>query len=69
VLSFVKCARIPLDMKTFKFDDLWSAPLVVDAVYEGGTFGNLKSEVISKVLSAENDKGEILKVHTIRIPI
>ncbi len=51
-------------MKSFKFDELTKAPLVVDAVYEGGNIGNLKSEVISKVLSVENDKGESLKVHT-----
>ena len=51
-------------MKSFKFDELTTSPLVVDAVYEGGTIGNLKSEVISKVLSAENDKGDVLKVHT-----
>ena len=51
-------------IKSFKFDQLTSAPLVVDAIYEGGNVGNLKSEVISKVLSVENDKGESLKVHT-----
>ena len=51
-------------MKSFKFDQLTTAPLVVDAIYEGGKVGNLKSEVISKVLSVKNDKGEILKVHT-----
>ena len=51
-------------MKSFKFDELTRSPLVIDAVYEGGTIGNLKSEVISKVLSVENDKGEALKVHT-----
>jgi hypothetical protein len=51
-------------MKTFRFDELSVAPLVVDAVYEGGKVGNLKSEVISKLLSSVNDKGEALKVHT-----
>ena len=51
-------------IKSFKFDQLTTAPLVVDAIYEGGNVGNLKSEVISKVLSVENDKGESLKVHT-----
>ena len=52
-------------MKKFKFDELTKAPLIVDAVYEGGTVGNLKSEVISKVLSAVNDKGEVLKVQNV----
>ena len=51
-------------IKSFKFDQLTTAPLVVDAIYEGGNVGNLKSEVISKVLSVENNKGESLKVHT-----
>ena len=51
-------------IKSFKFVQLTTAPLVVDAIYEGGNVGNLKSEVISKVLSVENDKGESLKVHT-----
>lgn len=51
-------------IKSFKFDQLTTAPLVVDAIYEGGNVGNLKSEVISKVLSVENDKGESLRVHT-----
>ena len=50
-------------MKSFKFEELTTAPLVVDAVYEGGTIGNLNSEVLSKLLSAEDDKGETLKVH------
>jgi len=50
-------------MKSFKFDELTTAPLVVDAVYEGGTTGNLNSEVLSKLLSAEDDKGKTLKVH------
>jgi hypothetical protein len=53
----------PWLMRTFRFSDLSTAPLVVDAVYEGGTVGNLKSEVISKVLSAESSNGKILKVH------
>jgi hypothetical protein len=50
-------------MKSFKFEELTTAPLVVDAVYEGGTIGNLNSEVLSKLLSAEDDNGETLKVH------
>ena len=50
-------------MNIFKFDQLTTAPLIVDAVYEGGNAPNLKSEVISKVLSAENNKGITLKVH------
>lgn len=50
-------------MKSFKFDDLTKAPLIVDAVYEGGTIGNLKSEVISKVLSAKDEYGKQLKVN------
>jgi hypothetical protein len=50
-------------MKTFRFDELATSPLVVDAIYEGGTDGNLKSEVVSKVLSAQLTKDEILRVH------
>jgi hypothetical protein len=51
-------------MKSFKFEELADSPLVVDAIYEGGTTGNLKSEVISKLLSAETESGKSLKVHT-----
>ena len=50
-------------MKSFKFDELTTAPLMVDAIYEGGTIGNLNSEVLSKLLSVEDDKGKTLKVH------
>ena len=50
-------------MKSFKFDELTTAPLVVDAVYEGGTIGNLNSEVLSKLLSSADDRGKTLKVH------
>jgi Restriction endonuclease AspBHI N-terminal/Restriction endonuclease len=50
-------------MKIFGFDQLPTASLVVDAVYEGGSLGNLSSEVISKLLSVEDEKGQILKVH------
>jgi len=50
-------------MKRFKFEELTTAPLVVDAVYEGGTVGNLNSEVLSKLLSAEEGGGKTLKVH------
>ena len=50
-------------MKSFKFEELTTAPLVVDAVYEGGTVANLNSEVLSKLLSAEEVGGKTLKVH------
>ena len=50
-------------MKKFKFDELGMAPLIVDAIYEGGITGNLKSEVISKVLSAENEEEGFSRVH------
>ena len=50
-------------MKSFKFEELTTAPLVVDAVYEGGTAANLNSEVLSKLLSAEEVGGKTLKVH------
>ncbi len=51
-------------MKSFKFEELTSCPLIVDALYEGGTSGNLGSEVISKLLSAVPENGgKTLKVH------
>jgi len=51
-------------MKSFKFDELTSCPLIVDALYEGGTAGNLGSEVISKLLSVTSPSGgKPLKVH------
>ena len=50
-------------MKKYRFEELGLAPLVVDAIYEGGTTGNLKSEVISKILAAEDEDRKILRVH------
>lgn len=51
-------------MKSFKFNELTTCPLVIDALYEGGTTGNLGSEVISKLLSvASPSGGKPLKVH------
>ena len=49
-------------MKTFKFDELETSPLVLDAVYEGGSKGGLSSEVISKVLSAQSGT-DVKRVH------
>lgn len=48
-------------MKVFKFHELRSCPLVVDAIYEGGNTKNIASEVISKLLSAD-DQGRSVGV-------
>lgn len=44
-------------MKSFRFDELTTCPLVVDALYEGGSTGNIGSEVISKLLSTVPPEG------------
>lgn len=41
----------------FKFDELQDCNLVVDAVYEGGSFGNVKDDPISKLLPVGNQGG------------
>ena len=51
-------------MKSFKFDELAKCPLVIDALYEGGAVKGLRSEVISKIFSANSPDGKkSLKVH------
>ena len=39
------------------FKDLSSANLIIDAVYEGGTTGNLSDDVLSKLMYCENSGG------------
>lgn len=39
------------------FSEVFSADLIVDAIYEGGTSGNASDEVISKLLSVQNCSG------------
>lgn len=50
------------EVKTFKFDELRTSPLIIDAIYEGGHTNNLGSEVIGKVLSAEDPSGKTVGV-------
>jgi hypothetical protein len=40
-------------MKKFKFEELKSSPLVVDALYEGGEVKNISSEVLHNLLYAQ----------------
>lgn len=44
-------------MKCFPFDSLSSAPLVVDAIYEGGNAGNVSDDPISKLLPGTGNQG------------
>jgi len=44
-------------MKIFKFNELKSADLVVDAIYRGGEVKNLQSEVLSKLVGVGNAGG------------
>lgn len=44
-------------MKTFSFDELHSADLIVDAIYQGGEKADLSSEVLSKLLKVGNAGG------------
>jgi hypothetical protein len=49
-------------VKSFKFEELRTSPLIIDAIYEGGTTKNLASEVIAKVLSAVDLDGKHIGV-------
>lgn len=49
-------------MKTYRFEDLRTSPLVVDAIYEGGKTKNIASEVIGKVLSTTTENGKAISV-------
>ena len=40
-----------------KFQDLKKSNLLVDTIYEGGTTGNKKSEVLSKLMHVSNSGG------------
>lgn len=44
-------------MAVIKFKDLQTSDLIVDALYEGGKSGNASDEVLSKVLSVQNQSG------------
>ncbi len=44
-------------MKVFNFDQLANSPLVVDAVYEGGSNGNAGDDPISKLLKGTGNMG------------
>lgn len=49
-------------MKVFKFHELRSSPLIIDAIYEGGETKNISSEVIGKILSAVDVQGKTVGV-------
>lgn len=44
-------------LKQIGFNDLETADLVVDAVYEGGTFGDIRDDPISKLMNCGNQGG------------
>ena len=46
-----------VDIKTVSFDDLSTASLNVDAVYKGGTVGNVGDDPISKLVGTGNQGG------------
>lgn len=46
-----------MSSKIFKFNDLESADLVIDAIYEGGTSGNAGDDPISKLMGCGNQGG------------
>jgi hypothetical protein len=48
---------VPDSTKRYAFDELPRAPLVVDAIYEGGKSGNISDEPISRLLPVGNAGG------------
>lgn len=49
--------KSPSFSKELSFTDLGSADLIVDAVYKGGTFGNLKDDPLSRLMGCGNQGG------------
>lgn len=37
-------------MRVFSFDELEDAPLIIDAIYKGGTAGNVTDDPLTKLL-------------------
>jgi hypothetical protein len=48
---------------TFTFDALKDAPLIIDAIYEGGNENNLSGEPISKLLQNVGNMGGFRKTN------
>lgn len=44
-------------MKTFRYEELESADLLIDAIYEGGNAGNVSDDPISKILLGTGNMG------------
>ena len=49
---------------TYTFEELATAPLYIDCIYQGGSATNLKSEVISKLVGCQNKGGFRIVVRT-----
>lgn len=41
-----------MSQKEFSFDELSDADLIIDAIYKGGTFKNVRDDPLSKLLGA-----------------
>lgn len=52
-------------MRTFRFEELPTAPLIVDAIYEGGEAKNLQAEVLGKVFSTVDESGHVIRVQNV----
>lgn len=49
-------------MRAFRFEELSAAPLIIDAIYEGGEAKDLRAEVIGKVFSTVDGSGKVIGV-------
>ena len=45
------------ETKRFRFNELEEAPLIVDAIYEGGEKGNIGDDPISKLIPGCENQG------------
>jgi len=52
-------------LRAFRFEELPTAPLIVDAIYEGGEAKNLQAEVLGKVFSAVDESGQVIRVQNV----
>jgi len=49
-------------LRTFRFEELPTAPLIIDAIYEGGEAKNLQAEVLGKLFSTVDESGQVIQV-------
>jgi len=52
-------------MRVFLFDELEDAPLIIDAIYKGGSEGNVKDDPLTKLLPRTSNQGGFRITHRV----